>query len=241
MRPGRILLANRKRIRVVVGVGVAGWWFLGAGGAGAGTIRGSVRFTGPAVETRKVSVTADQNVCGKEKDSDELLLSPERGIRNVVVSLAAPPATVNGERLPAHVQMDQKQCAFTPRVVVVPIGGTVEFLNNDRLLHNLHSFSIENRTFNRAQPKGRTIPIEFNKKEIVRVDCDLHPWMRAWVVVADSPFYAVTNELGEFLLDRIPPGQHVLQLWQELLGTTTKNVSVAAHGVTTVVVEMSRK
>jgi hypothetical protein len=137
--------------------------------------------------------------------------------------------------------MDQKQCAFTPRVVMVPIGGTVEFLNNDRLLHNLHSFSIENRTFNRAQPKGRTIPIEFRKKEIVRVDCDLHPWMRAWVVVADSPFYAVTNELGEFVPDRVPPGQYVLQFWQELLGTTTKNVSVTDQGITTVVVEMSRR
>jgi plastocyanin len=241
MRLRRIPLVNRKRIRVVVGVGVAVWWFAGVGAAGAGTIRGTVRLTGPVVETRKVSVTADQNVCGKEKDSDELLPSPDRGIRNVVVSLPAAPATGVAERLPATVQMDQKQCAFAPRVVVVPVGGTVEFLNNDRLLHNLHSFSIENRTFNRVQPKGRTIPIEFNKKEIVRVDCDLHPWMRAWVVVADNPFYTVTNELGEFLIDRVPPGQHVLQLWQELLGTTTRNVSVADQGVTTVVVEMSRR
>jgi plastocyanin len=227
---------------MVVGVGVVVWWFVGAGAADAGTIRGTVRFTGPVGETRKVSVTADQNVCGKEKDSDELLLSPDRGIRNVVVSLPAPPpATGIAERLPATVQLDQKQCTFTPRVIVVPVGGTVEFLNNDRLLHNLHSFSIENRTFNRAQPKGRTIPIEFHKKEIVRVDCDLHPWMRAWIVVADNPFYAVTNELGEFLIDRIPGGQHVLHFWQELLGTTTRNVSVADQGVTTVIVEMSRR
>lgn len=241
MRPRRILRANRARTRLVVGTWVAMWWFVGAGAAGAGTIRGTVRFTGPVVEMRKVSVTADQYVCGKEKDSDELLLSPERGIRNVVVSLPALPATGTAERLPATVQIDQQQCAFAPRVVVVPVGGTVEFLNNDRLLHNLHSFGVENRTFNRAQPKGRTIPIEFNKKEIVRIDCDLHPWMRAWVVVADNPFYSVTNHLGEFLINRVPPGQHVLQFWQELLGTTTKNVSVADQGITTVVVEMSRR
>ena len=118
MRPRRILWANRTRARLVVGAWVAMWWFVGAAAAGAGTIRGTVRFTGPVVEMRKVSVTADQYVCGKEKDSDELLLSPERGIRNVVVSLPTLPATGTGERLPATVQIDQQQCAFAPRVVV---------------------------------------------------------------------------------------------------------------------------
>jgi hypothetical protein len=60
-------------------------------------------------------------------------------------------------------------------------------------------------------------------------------------VVADSPFYIVTNELEEFLIDRSPPGQHVLQFWQELLGTTTSNVSVAEQGVATITLEMSRR
>jgi plastocyanin len=82
---------------------------------------------------------------------------------------------------------------FVPRVVVVPVGGTVEFLNSDRLLHNLHSAGTKNLTFNRTQPRGRTIPIVFKKPEIIQVGCDLHPWMRAWVVVAEHPFYAVTN------------------------------------------------
>ena len=61
------------------------------------------------------------------------------------------------------VQMDQEQCVYVPRVVVVPVGGTVEFLNTDRLLHNLHSASTGNPTFNRTQPRGRTIPVVFTK------------------------------------------------------------------------------
>ena len=95
----------------------------------------------------------------------------------------------------------------------------MEFLNNDRLLHNLHSASTSNAVFNRTQPKGRTIPIEFRKPEIIRIDCDLHPWMRAWVVVAEHPFYAVTDERGEFVLANVPPGQYTLHVWQESLGT----------------------
>jgi hypothetical protein len=113
-------------------------------------------------------------------------------------------------------------------VVVVPVGGTVEFLNSDRLLHNLHSASRENASFNRTQPRGRAIPIVFSKPEIVRINCDLHSWMRAWVVVAEHPFYAVTNDAGEFELPPMPPGKYTLQIWQETLGVSTREVTVGA-------------
>jgi hypothetical protein len=137
--------------------------------------------------------------------------------------------------------MDQEQCVFVPRVMVVPAGGTVESLNTDRLLHNLHSNSKGNPTFNRTQPRGRTIPIVLKEREIIRVDCDLHPWMRAWVVVADHPFYAVTNDQGEFMLDNVPPGEYTFQLWQESLGVVTKDVTVREEVITTVTAEMSQK
>jgi len=70
------------------------------------------------------------------------------------------------------------------------------------------------------------------------VDCDLHSWMRAWVVVADHPFYVVTGVGGEFVLDNVPPGKYTLQIWQERLGTVTQEVTVADKGFSTVTVEM---
>jgi hypothetical protein len=73
------------------------------------------------------------------------------------------------------------------------------------------------------------------------VDCDLHPWMRTWVVVADHPFYTVTNDQGEFTLGNVPPGQYTLQLWQESLGDVTMNVTVRDEAITTVTAEMSQK
>jgi len=220
---------------------LAAWCAVASDPAWGGTIKGTVRFTGAAVEQKKLPVTVDQSVCGKEKDAENLVLSPEKGMRNVVVSLQSPPP---GAKWPVSlpvVQMDQQQCVYVPHVVVVPVGGTVEFLNTDRLLHNLHSNSTGNPTFNRTQPRGRTIPVVFTKPEIVRVDCDLHPWMRAWVVVAEHPFYAVTNDQGEFMLDHVPPGAYTLQLWQESLGTMTKDVSVRDEAITTVTVEMSKQ
>ena len=117
----------------------------------------------------------------------------------------------------------------------------MEFLNSDRLLHNVRSATKQNSPFNRAQPHGRTISFVFKEPELLRVDCDLHSWMRGYVVVAAHPFYAVTNEQGEFNLENVPPGKYTLQIWQETLGTVTQDVTVGNKATTTVTVEMRKK
>jgi plastocyanin len=208
---------------LTVGVGVA--WLGVARPAEAANIRGVVVMTG-AVLPKKLPVTIDQYVCGKEKVGEDLVVSPQGGVKNAVVWLQAPPPGAAWPSAPVKVEMDQKGCSFVPRVVLVPAGGTVEFLNSDRLLHNLHSASNDNPTFNRTQPRGRVIPVTFSKPEIIQVNCDLHSWMRAWVVVADHPFYALSNDAGEFVLPNVPPGKYVLQIWQETLGITSREVSV---------------
>jgi len=195
----------------------------------AAAIRGVVQYTGAGAEPRKLQVTIDQYICGKDKDAEELQVNPQRGVRNAVVWLQNPPTGSRGESPTAKVEMDQKGCVFVPRVVLVPAGGTVEFLNSDRLLHNLHSVGKDNPPFNRTQPRGRAIPITFAKPEIIRVDCDLHSWMRAWVVVADHAFYALSNEAGEFVLAGVPPGTYTLSIWQEALGTASREVTVGAE------------
>jgi len=218
---------------------LAAWGLALAAPAWAGTIRGTVRFAGGALEQKKLVVTVDQSVCGKDKDAEDLVVSADKGVRNVVVSLQRPPTDWKWA-VASPVQMDQKQCVFVPRVVLVPAGGTVEFLNGDRLLHNLRSQTKDNPPFNRTQPKGRTIPIPFRAPEIIRIDCDLHPWMRAWVVVAEHPFYAVTGEQGEFVLDNVPPGTYTLRFWHESLGPVTRAVTVNT-GPAAVSVEMGRR
>jgi plastocyanin len=200
------------------------------GQAGAADISGAVVYNGAAPARAKLPVTIDQYICGKEKDAENLVLSEKRGVSNAVVWLENPPNGAGwGKPLP-KIEMDQKGCVFVPRVVVVPVGGTVDFLNSDRLLHNLHSKSKDNATFNRTQPHGRVIPITFSKPEIVTITCDLHSWMRSWVVVAEHPFYAVTDPEGGFTIANVPPGKYRLRLWQETLGSTSREVVVGAQG-----------
>lgn len=206
--------------------------------ASGASIRGTVVLKGAAPEPRKLAVTIDQYVCGKEKNAEDLLLSPQRGIRNAVVWLENPPPAARSEASPRATAMNQRECMFTPRVVVVAAGGRVDFLNSDRLLHNLHSIPNTNPAFNRTQPKGRTIPITFPNPEIVRVSCDLHSWMRGWIVVADHPFYAVTDAEGQFALPGLPPGHYTVRVWQERLGTSSREVVVGDQDPTTVTLEI---
>jgi len=207
----------------------------------AETIKGSIRYVGAPIEKKKTAVTIDQYICGKEKDPEDLLLSSNNGIRNAVVSLQNVPSGAKRDWNFPAAKMDQKQCSFIPRVVIVPAGGTVEFLNSDRLLHNVRSAGKENPPFNRAQPHARSISFAFKQPELLRVDCDLHSWMRGWVVVAEHPFYALTNEQGEFTLENVPRGKYTLQVWQESLGNVTQEVVVGDKGPTTVSVAMGKK
>ena len=212
---------------------------LGATGvSAAGSIKGSVILGGPAPAPKKLEVTIDQYVCGTEKDSGDLLLSPRKELKNAVVWLENPPAGAAAPAPAAKVEMDQNGCVFIPRVVVVPAGGTVDFLNSDRLLHNIHATPKRNVSLNRTQPMGRTIPITFAEPEIVRINCDLHAWMVGWVVVAAHPYYAVTGADGRFAFDKLPPGPYKLQVWHERLGMVPASVTVGDQQPAQITVEM---
>jgi plastocyanin len=207
--------------------------------AAAASIRGKVVVDAPVPPPKKVEVTIDQYVCGNDKDPGDLLVSPQKELRNAVVWIDNPPSgAAPASPLADKVEIDQNGCSFIPRVVVVPAGGTVDFLNSDRLLHNIHATPKLNAAFNRTQPKSRTIPVTFTKPEIVKVSCDLHSWMTAWVVVAANPWYAVTGPDGNFVFDNLPPGQYKLSVWHERLGTVPATVTVADPQPGRVTVEM---
>jgi len=222
------------RILTVLLVGLLGAPDLALGAA----IKGKVVFVGAIPPPKKIDITIDQYVCGTAKDAGELVLSPQKELRNAVVWLENPPAGAAAPAQTEKIEMDQNGCVFIPRIVIVPAGGTVDFLNSDRLLHNIRATPKLNASFNRTQPKSRTIPITFDKPEIIRINCELHSWMAGWVVVAAHPFYAITGADGQFSFDNLPPGQYKLQVWHERLGTVPASLTVGDQPVARITVEM---
>ena len=111
------------------------------------------------------------------------------------------------------------------------VGQVLEIRNSDATLHNVHSLSKLNKPFNRAEPmKNMVVTEKFEKPETFKVKCDVHPWMNAYIGVFNNPFYAVTGDDGSFDLKGVPPGEYIVETWQEKYGTQTAKVKVGATG-----------
>ncbi len=203
--------------------------FLVASLAQAGDVVGTVKYAGAAPEPTNLKVTKDQHVCAKDgKVKEDLLVGANKGLQNVVVSVQGVP----GAKPPTEkATLDQKGCRFNPHVTLVGVGAPLEILNNDGILHNLHTYSSVNPAFNKAQPKFKKVmKSTFSKPEAFRIACDAHNWMVGWIVVADSPYYAVTDANGKFKLEGVPAGSYTVKYWHEKLGEKTQKVTVAASG-----------
>ena len=109
------------------------------------------------------------------------------------------------------------------------VGQELEIRNSDATLHNVHALPTASKPFNNAMPmKGMTIKRKFTAPEVmVRVKCDVHPWMAAYIGVLPHPFFAVSGEDGAFTIANVPPGTYTIEAWHEKMGTQTASVTVA--------------
>lgn len=209
-----------------------------------GTLSGTVTIEGTAPPPAKIEVTKDPEVCGKEskeKVNPVLLVGPGGGIANVVVTVKAS----KGKKLevPAtNPVFDQRTCEFHPHVLVFPAGSTVDVINSDGILHNIHTTSTVNASQNQAQPKFKPkIQIKVEKPETIAIKCDVHGWMSGYWVATETPYVAVTDASGTFTIADLPPGDYDVELWQEKLGKATQKASVKAKEETKVAWKMAVK
>lgn len=206
---------------------------------------GKVLFEGelPIVKDLNVPARAAEGCCppGEEVNRQDMSLRihKDRGIAGVVVTVS-----VKGEKVEVPKEpylLDQKGCRFTPHVQVVPKGAKVAFLNSDETSHNVHLISVLNDPLNQTVLAGKQLERTFKEAEAVKVTCDMHTWMNAWVVVTDATHWAVTDETGSFSLGDLPAGEHEVKFWHETLGTKTATLKVGADGKGSIEVEMAKK
>ena len=100
-------------------------------------------------------------------------------------------------------------------------------MNDDGILHNIHTYSTVNPSFNAAQPKfKKEMDKVIEKPEVIKVTCDAHGWMHGWWVSTDTPYYAVTDDKGNYTIKDVPPGSYTVEVWQEKLGTADEKADV---------------
>jgi plastocyanin len=208
-----------------------------AQGAG-GTIVGHVRLTAPAPPSPVIRMGGDPRcgaaAGGKRVTQDFVVRSADGGLANTFVNLQGSfPATP----VPADpVTLDQRGCIFVPRMVGVRVGQAIQVMNSDDTAHNVHSLSTHGNAFNVSQPrKGMTNRFPVKAEDVVmRIKCDIHSWMVAWVGVVPHPYYAVSGADGSFTIARVPPGRHTIQTWHEAYGRLTRTVDIKAGQTATV-------
>lgn len=200
--------------------------------ASGGTIAGVVRFEGTAPQAETVTMNKDTEICGTSKINEELLVSASGGIKNAVVSITdiSSGKAFTGSSTET---LDQLNCAYVPHVLIGRVGYSIQVRNGDPLMHNVHSFTFDNPSINKAQPKdSAAITADLEFPETIQIACDIHGWMNAWLVVTDHPYYAITDESGSFELGDVPPGTYEVEVWHETLGVSTQQVTVTAGGTT---------
>lgn len=208
---------------------VVGALLVAATPALAGDVRGSVKYAGAVPKPSPLSVNKDQTTCGSAVPDESLLVAGGK-LKNVVVTVKG--AAAQPEQ--AKVVLDQVKCRYVPHVQAAPPGSTLEILNSDPVLHNIHGYLGRVTAFNLAMPlKNQKIARKLDKPGLVRVKCDVHSWMSAYVVVAEGPS-GVSGDDGGFVVRNVPAGSYTVTAWHEKLGEKSAQVTVPASGEATV-------
>lgn len=150
--------------------------------------------------------------------------------RRSVVYLDPGPRAAFDVRDEPRARLDQRNEAFVPHVLAIVAGTTVDFPNNDRTYHNVFSLS-KTKTFDLGRyAAGRSKSVRFDKPGIVRVFCDIHSHMSAYILVFAHPYFAVTDEQGRYRIDNVPPGTYTVVAWNEAMDSESRRVTVPDSG-----------
>jgi plastocyanin len=190
----------------------------------AGELRGEVRLAGTVPVHGDLPVTKDERACGTAVP-DESLEVLNGALANVVVTVVgAPPQPAT------HLTLDQRRCRFVPHVQVAPKGSTLELVNSDAVLHNVHGWMGIRTRFDVAMPEPSSrVPVLLDRPGTVELRCDVHGWMSAYVAVVEGPA-AVSSSDGSFAIEGIPPGTYRVLAWHERLGEKSAEVTIPAEG-----------
>jgi Carboxypeptidase regulatory-like domain len=201
-----------------------------------GTIQGVVKLVGAAPAIPPIKTTKNQDYCGATIVNPIYEVGSDGGVKNVEVFLKG---ISKGKANPGGtIVLTNSHCMFDPRVQGSSVGQQIKIASEDPILHNTHPQNNDTNAtiYNIALPyKGFSVtkPLPATP-ELIRVKCDAHEWMRAWIWEFDHPYYATTDANGHFEIKDVPAGTYAIVAWHEALGQKDASATVAAGKPVTV-------
>lgn len=195
--------------------------------AGKGTIKGVVNFTGKAPEMKVPTKRKDSDVCKDKQVPYNAVVAKDGKLQDVLVRIEVGGVKGDFKAPDKHAVIDQHECMYIPRIQGVVAGQDIDIKNSDSTLHNVHTYKGTESLFNQAQPKGSDPLIKQWDDGIIKFTCDVHPWMRGFVVVTDHPFFAVSGADGTFTIEKVPAGKYTVEAWHTHYGMKKAEVTVA--------------
>ena len=193
------------------------------------TIRGAVKLEGTLPKLPALQITKYKEIC-KDVPNESLSVGPGQGVRYAVVTLEGVTKGKAVEKETVH-ELDNIKCRFSPHVQAASIGQFVLLKNSDPILHTAHAlFANDQPQFNIGLYPGRTSRKPLIAAGLVKIRCEVHPWMAAYIMVTEHPYHAVSDIYGEYELSDVPPGVYQLKVWHESLGTQEKRIEIKQAG-----------
>ena len=190
-----------------------------------GTVSGFVKVQGKIPSLPSLKVLKAKEVC-KNVPNESLVVGPDHGLRYAVVTLEGITKGKAVERETVH-ELNNLKCRFVPHVQAASVGQFLVMKNDDPILHTAHAFFQDGQPqFNVGLYPGRISRKPLVSPGVVKILCEVHPWMISYVVVTEHPYHAVTDYYGEYEIRDVPPGTYRLKVWHESLGTEEKQVVV---------------
>ena len=203
----------------------------------AATITGKVTFDGQAPVPAQIKMEADPNCLAihpQGVNDDNVIVNANGTLKDAFVYVKEGLAGKTFEAPKTPVVFDQKGCQYSPKVFGIQVNQPLEIVNDDSTLHNVHALPNNSQQFNLGMPiQGMKLKKTFTKPEVmVKIKCEVHPWMSAYAGVLDHPFFAVSGDDGSFSIKNLPPGQYVIESWHQKYGSQTQNVTVSSDSDT---------
>jgi hypothetical protein len=191
-----------------------------------GSFVGTVRYFGPAPLRESTPVNTDPQICGSVFLEETLVNGDNKGVKNAVISLKTKTDGMRPSGSEKRLYVVTKQCHFEPYVTATQIDDSLNIKNSDPILHVLQFSKEDQVLFTLPLPANGNIVRRIDQLGLIQIKCVIHPFMKSYIAVLDTPIYTVSDINGSFHFPEMDPGKYAVSIWHKGFGVVEKEIEI---------------